>query len=564
VLGTATVAALVGIAYLTFTLGGFSVASTRASRSPGLGGLGIYIDLGPLAGPQTYLARIEGYGWRGSGARVFDARIDAARLLDALSAGLPAGRDTDRADRLVGRRVLAMVSPAAAKALPDHGVATVRLVVMPGKGASTVRIDEVVKPGDSGGRGSAASSPRAESLSTYAAAPGTVITVRGTGFGSSQKTGWISCGGNPAKVVSWSDTAVRFQVPSAMRVPGYVGVVVGAVVSNGLYFAPYDAPVVTDITPHEGPVGTDVTFIGRSFGAKRGSGWVAFAGAAAQVVSWSDTRIVATVPKGAIPGYAGVVANGLSSNGVFYAPYGYPVITAVTPRHALVGETVTVRGRNFGPATGSLTLGGKRVSTLTWTQDSITFVVPRDADSGYVGVGKSAGVSNGVFMTIAPRLSGVSGWWGSPGDLVTLDGEGFGDAPGRYGVLFAGRPAPVVEWSDTRIVARVPADGETGYVGVGSDAGCSNGVSFIVETRASVSGLSTESVSPGTVVTVQGSGFGSPDSSRIAVLAGTPMPVVSWTDTAVDVRIPAGASSGYLGISRQGITSNGRWLEVRP
>ena len=40
-------------------------------------------------------------------------------------------------------------------------------------------------------------------------------------------------------------------------------------------------------------------------------------GESLDVVSWSDDEVVATVPEGATSGYAGVVVEGVTSNGRF-------------------------------------------------------------------------------------------------------------------------------------------------------------------------------------------------------------------------------------------------------
>lgn len=64
-------------------------------------------------------------------------------------------------------------------------------------------------------------------------------------------------------------------------------------------------PDIVSITPNRGPAGTAVTLTGSRFGAAAGS--VTVAGLAANVTSWTDTRIAARIPTNARPGAQAVV-----------------------------------------------------------------------------------------------------------------------------------------------------------------------------------------------------------------------------------------------------------------
>jgi hypothetical protein len=78
------------------------------------------------------------------------------------------------------------------------------------------------------------------------------------------------------------------------------------------------APVITNITPNKGSAGTDtqMTITGSNFGNSRGTGKVEFfwfpnkPKVAAEIVSWSNTRIVCTVPVGEIDGYPASAGSG--------------------------------------------------------------------------------------------------------------------------------------------------------------------------------------------------------------------------------------------------------------
>lgn len=59
---------------------------------------------------------------------------------------------------------------------------------------------------------------------------------------------------------------------------------------------------ITSFTPSSGPVGTQVTITGAEFSATPGDNVVRFNGTAAEVISSTETQIVATVPEGATSG----------------------------------------------------------------------------------------------------------------------------------------------------------------------------------------------------------------------------------------------------------------------
>ena len=519
-----------------------------------------FFELEGLDGPQTYLADMRFLGWEDGRRDAARIRITRAQLVAASEGEL--AEQTDWSYRLAGRNVIASLADEAAEDLSeiaDTADATVELYAVPNGPTVTLMIGRVVD-------GAAAASALAvTSLSTGAAPPGSQVTVYGQGFGALQRDSWVTVCGARAVVTAWSETSVTFVVPDGATRPGYVGVVVSGVTSNGLYFTPYAAPRLDDITPRDGSVGTLVTFTGTGFGPAQGSGWVSFAGALGQVVSWSDTEIRALVPRGAGAGYAGVVARGLSSNGVFFAPYGHPIVEDVTPGHALVRDRLTLEGRNFGSTQGAVLMGGVPLPVVSWSTTRVTVDVPVGTTSGYIGVTRDGAiVSNGVFVTVAPRVDSISEWWRAPGTQLTITGEGFGSIQGGKTVFVGGTSAEVISWSDTAVRVTIPRGARSGYVGVGAPDSCSNGVYLVVEEPAAITQVSTSTVTPGTQITVTGSGFGIPGPGTLKIGGSCACDVVSWTNTRIVARIPVGAATGYLGVEKQRVMSNGVWVQVLP
>jgi hypothetical protein len=208
-------------------------------------------------------------------------------------------------------------------------------------------------------------------------------TITGTNFGATPGT--VTFGGNTATIVSWTDTSVVVTVPAGA--PGNVEIVLttaAGVPSDGVTFT-YEAPptpTVSSISPASGSTagGTQVTITGTNFGTTPGT--VTIGGNGATLVSWSDTSIVVTTPPGTA-GPATVTADGVTASGpsfTYEAPVvtPSPSITGISPNHGPTagGERLTITGTNFGTAKGSVTIGGKAATVVSWSDTSVVVTAP--------------------------------------------------------------------------------------------------------------------------------------------------------------------------------------------
>lgn len=137
------------------------------------------------------------------------------------------------------------------------------------------------------------------------------LTVQFTDLSAGDITGWLWDFGD-------GDTST-FQNPShTYDIPGRYTVtleVTGADGSDTVTKTDYirvneaaATPVITEIVPNIGPIGSLVTIYGSGFGDKQGRrGWVKFARRKkATIISWSDDIIECLVPDGARSGYVKV------------------------------------------------------------------------------------------------------------------------------------------------------------------------------------------------------------------------------------------------------------------
>jgi IPT/TIG domain len=97
---------------------------------------------------------------------------------------------------------------------------------------------------------------------------------------------------------------------------------------------------------------------------------------------------------------------------------------------------------------------------------------------------------------------------GLPGPQVTITGSGFGATQGSGNVWLGTVPGVVNSWSDGLVVATVGGGAASGNAVILQSGVLSNIIPFTINVPY-ITGISPNTGSPGTVVTITGSGFGS-------------------------------------------------------
>jgi len=168
-------------------------------------------------------------------------------------------------------------------------------------------------------------------------------------------------------------------------------------------------PTITSLSPTSGAVGTSVTITGTNFGTSLDTTTVTFNGAVVtSITNWSPTSMVVVVPAGATTGNVVVSVSGWTSNVVeFTVPGTTPVVTSVTPSSGNVGLAVTISGYGFGATEGqsTVTVNGVQAGVLSWSDSSITAVVPSNATTGPVVVTLGDGEPSNNNVTFTTNTS---------------------------------------------------------------------------------------------------------------------------------------------------------------
>jgi DNA-binding beta-propeller fold protein YncE len=248
---------------------------------------------------------------------------------------------------------------------------------------------------------------------------GTQVTIIGTGFGAQQGSGQVWLGTANGVVQSWSDTQVVALV-AAGSASGNALILQNGVTSNSVPFT-VSTPRITSVSPTSGPVGTSVTISGSGFGLNQGVGAVQVGSLNGQVMSWSDSQVVATVATGSLSGIIRVTQNAIQSNSksfIVTPPGGSTLTMTPVTLNMMVGETHAIQALNSSnqPVTG-----------LTWASSDTTVVSLSTADppvltavaAGHVTI--TAGTASADVTVSSVPLAPGTVLWSNPINGAEVD-----------------------------------------------------------------------------------------------------------------------------------------------
>ena len=268
--------------------------------------------------------------------------------------------------------------------------------------------------------------PTISSVTPASGVPGTTVTIAGSGFGAAQGTGgqvWL--GTMSGVVQSWSDTQVVATVALGAA-SGSARILQNGVMSNAVTFS-VNSLHITSVYPAVGVPGSSVTITGTGFGSSQGSGTVLLGSSGGQVVSWSDTQVVAAVAADSLTGIVRVQQNGVQSNAVGFSvalQEGGTVDANVIRPNLLtmsVGDTRALQ---------ALTMAGQPAMELMWTSSDATVVGLSTDDppllialaAGHATI--RAGTASADVTVLAGALPVGTVLWSNPGNGSGVTGIG--------------------------------------------------------------------------------------------------------------------------------------------
>ena len=443
------------------------------------------------------------------------------------------------------------------------------------------------------GVGSSAAATSAYTITASASAPtvsgigpasgstsgGTSVTIIGTNFTSASSVSFGTVAALSVTVNSaTSITAIAPAGTGSVHVTVTTSAGISATSSADLftYSTAASAPSVSGISPNSVPTGSaDFTL------TVNGSNFVPGA-----TVLWnsttltttfvSSTQLQAAVPASLVATAGSVVLavrnpDGSSSGSTPASStfsVGAPTITGTSPTSAVAGSAgfaLTVNGANFASG-ASVLWGNTALSTTLVNSTQLMAAVPASlitsVGTATITVSDSAGTSSGTtfpILSAAPVITALSTNSGAVGTTVTISGSNFGSSQGTSTVTFGGVAATVSSWNPGALVATVPSGAVTGNVVVTVNGMNSNGLLFTL--TPSISLLSPAAGGVGTTVTITGANFGS---SGTVTFNGTSATVTSWNNSSIVTSVPAGATTGNVVVTVNGIASSGSPFTVYP
>jgi hypothetical protein len=302
--------------------------------------------------------------------------------------------------------------------------------------------------------------------------PGTLVTLRGTGFARTASHNRVFLGELPARVRRASVTELQVEVPRRDATSGRFRVEVrgGTRAHSEGEFQVRMAPTVSAMEPESGAPGTRVTLRGTGFGADVREVRATIGQTELTVRDLAEDRLVVEIPSGAGNGPIEVTVSGLGparTRGAFRVLEAVRV-ESFEPRSGGAGSIVTLRGRGFSPqlASNTVTLSGQPAEVVRATDTTLEVRVPAGVRSGplVVAVVNAGEARTGqpFVVTRPPVLESFAPTSGAPGTVVTLRGTSFGTRPGLLDVRLGETRVEVQRATETQIDVVVPPDARTG------------------------------------------------------------------------------------------------------
>ena len=357
--------------------------------------------------------------------------------------------------------------------------------------------------------------PGISNLTPTAGQVGTVVTITGTNFGSSQGQSTVEFNGTAATPTNWSASSIAAPVPAGAT-SGAIAVTVAGQTAYSSFFTLGTLPA--------GWSDTDVGAVQTAGTSSYTNGTFTINGTGNQFSGSTDSfhfvyqplagdgTLVARV--GVQPGSA--TQGGLMIRETFNPESTYANTMTNGPALQFGLRAITGGGTSAEGSTGiassqyywvKLTRAGSTFSSysspdgVNWTQvgKNQTISMAANVYAGLVvGSGGTSSLATATFdnvslksaTTPAPVISGVSATTGSAGSQVTISGTGFGASQSGSIATLNAVPVTIDSWSNTSIGVTIPAGATSGYmvVSVAPSMNDSNPIVFTVTSQPLPSG----------------------------------------------------------------------------
>ncbi len=138
-----------------------------------------------------------------------------------------------------------------------------------------------------------------------------------------------------------------------------------------------------------------------------------------------------------------------------------PAIISIEPQTVFVGDTLTIRGKNFSSdaANTIVQINSKTLTVIAASAEAIRAKIPDGTTSGILSLttnGSTITSTDEINVFGIPTVIDMVPVTGSKGSIVTIYGNGFSDIVSDNSVTFNGKPAVITSASETWLKVIVP------------------------------------------------------------------------------------------------------------
>ncbi|MBO9540478.1 IPT/TIG domain-containing protein [bacterium] len=279
-------------------------------------------------------------------------------------------------------------------------------------------------------------------------------------------------------------------------------------------------------------------------------------------LSASDCDAIRTIVNQALVADRDPMASVVLDNGVnawVAANQGQPdlMVTVFTPGTGGVGTPVTVKGTGFRTTASNnvVRFNGTPATVTSATITSLSTAVPPGATSGPTSVQVGNAIYLGPLFSVDVVLSSFAPTSGSAGTVVTIDGSGFDpSALANNRVFFGSIPATVTAATATRLTTVVPSNATSGAITVVVSGNAKqSATSFTVPVV--ISSFVPTAGTPGTQVTISGSGFGTVAGAISVKINNQAVTLLAAAPNSLTVQLGSAMTTGTGPVA---VTANGQ------
>lgn len=235
-----------------------------------------------------------------------------------------------------------------------------------------------------------------------------------------------------------------------------------------------------------------------------------------------------------------------------------PVVERLEPTSGPPGTTVQIIGRFFRSDQVVL-LDDVEMPVTTRLPNRVTVTIPSGAATGHVRIRLADGtIVNGPELRVLaaqppPVVTSIDPAHAPPGAEVRIVGDHFSARLTENTVTLGGLPVVVRTATPTELAVIVPSGASTGAFTITvAGAGQTTSAALTVDVGVQITSFEPAVASPGTRITVHGTGFAARAAGNRLFVNGTSARIVGASATELTFDVPAAATSGTLLVDVRG------------